>query len=91
MSWVQPKRFNWLPRQSAWQQTQNWRARHDKYQAQAESAVSGWSSSFTAAMTDLSYGIAKIVAQKATLRIQGEIAAVSRSASSRFAGVDIEA
>jgi hypothetical protein len=87
MSWVQPKRFNWLPRESAWQQAQDWRDRHYKYQNQAESVVTGWNSIFTTTMSDLSYGMAKIAAQKAALRIQAQLTA-ARSASTGATSVD---
>lgn len=72
MAAIQGKRFNWLPKASAWQEMQSWRQRRQSVSENFGVASANLISSFTQAWDSQSAGLNEIAVNRATTRIQTE-------------------
>lgn len=64
------KHFNWLPRRSAWQEAEAWRARRQAMVQETLNAGDAFNTTFATAATDQAAGLARLAAQAAVKRIQ---------------------
>ena len=83
---VQAKRFNWVPKQSVWEQTQTWREKRALMRQQFGASSAALSAGFTKAMTGQISGLGDLAAQAAVTRQQAEYKAKVDKA---FAGLDL--
>ena len=72
MSGFQVKRFNWLPRPTALQAAETWRARQQAAREDFEANTSAAWSVFTQTSSDFSTGMASIAASTAVKRVQDD-------------------
>jgi hypothetical protein len=73
MQSIQTTQFNWLPRQPAWQEIQNWREKHQAYQADADATFASAAGIFSDAAVNLGAGLSNIAAQRASSRLSAAI------------------
>ncbi len=73
MSSISTSRFNWLPRPSAWQSAQIWRAKQQAATASFVSSSSDAGSAFFGAAADFATGMNTIAAQRANDRLKQQI------------------
>jgi hypothetical protein len=64
------KHFNWLPRPSAWQESESWRARRQAMVQETLDTSDTFTSLFATAASNQIQGSAKLAAQAAIKRIQ---------------------
>ena len=70
MTSIEPKRFNWLPTPSAWEEAQVWRERRRAMADQFESQATTFTSSFVTTLTNQINGYANLAAKAALSRIK---------------------
>lgn len=71
---IQTRQFNWVRKQSAWEQTQAWRARRQQMQADFRLASSAVSAGLAAAWSNQITGTANLAASAALERINAATA-----------------
>ena len=86
---VQAKRFNWLPKQSAWQQTQAWWEKRAAMREQFAASSAALSAGFTKAWTSQITGLGDLAAQAAVKRQQAEYQAKVDKTFAAFEGLDL--
>jgi hypothetical protein len=78
--------FNWLPRQSSWDQVQSWHARQQDLRSNFEGNMSVAVSSFSRTSTNQFSGMATITARRALSRVQAQLQAKIAAASNSLSG-----
>lgn len=73
MTSIYTKKFNWLPRASAWQSMQSWREKHRAYQEQATATFSSVADTFSSVIVNLGSGMAEIAAKQAATRVNAAV------------------
>jgi hypothetical protein len=86
---IQAKRFNWVPKQSAWQQTQAWREKRAAMREQFAASSAALSAGFTQAMSGQITGLGDLAAQAAVKRQQAEYQAKVNKTFEAFEGLDM--
>src|SRR5262245_47145751 len=77
MTGIYARKFNWLPRPSAWQQSQAWREKRQAMIQDFQSKTDAFSSGFGAAMSNQISGQAQLTTQIVMSRLQAQAKAKS--------------
>jgi hypothetical protein len=72
MATIYTKKFNWLPRRSAWESMQNWREKQRAHKERADT-FAATAEAFGATIVNLGSGITELAVRQASTRIDAAV------------------